>query len=76
MSEMPKNGTPILAYCVNRHTKGWMVIQFNGHYWQTIPGKYGVERILRWAPLPPPALDDGPMQVSLPDAAPDTERKP
>ena len=52
MSVMPKDGTPILAYCVNRHTEGWMVIAYNGRYWQTIPGKYGVERIVSWAQLP------------------------
>ena len=62
---MPKDGTPILAYVINKHTKGWMVIQFDGHHcrWQSIPGKYGVERIARWAQLPPPALDDEPMPI-------------
>lgn len=49
---IPKDGTPILAYCINRHTEGWMVIAHNGRYWQTIPGKYGVERIVTWAKLP------------------------
>lgn len=67
MLEMPKDGTPILAYCVNKYSKGWMVIQYTGHYWQTIPGKYGVQRILRWAPLPPPAPDEEPMPVLLPE---------
>lgn len=53
MKEMPTDGTPILAYVVNRHVQGWQVIQHNGRHWQSIPGKYGVERIARWAFLPP-----------------------
>lgn len=49
---MPKDGTPILAYVENKNFKGWMVIQYTGHYWQSMPGKYGVDKIIAWASLP------------------------
>lgn len=48
---MPKDGTPILAYCENDHSEGWMVIEWTGHYWQTRPGKYGVRKIIAWTKL-------------------------
>lgn len=30
-----------------------MVAAHNGRYWQTVPGKYGVDRVVAWAKLPP-----------------------
>jgi len=53
VNNLPTDGTPILAYVVTRGLKGWMVVAYNGYHWWTIPGKYGVDRIVRWAPLPP-----------------------
>jgi len=32
VAEMPRDGTPILAYVVNRHVQGWQVIQYTGRY--------------------------------------------
>lgn len=52
MSAMPKDGTPILAFCTTQRFAGWIVIVWNGRCWHSVPGKYGVSRIVAWAKLP------------------------
>ena len=55
----PKDGTHFLAYAITRNLEGWMVVQWYHDYFITVPGKYSVNRILRWAPLPASSGDKG-----------------